>query len=180
MQETKPLPENRRAAKPLGGTAPFYSRVWCPLLSKRRSRVGGPKTNQYFVGGVLKPGVRLVQFTGCLTCQLAELVAIGHMRECPKNQIGTHFNFLLGQFHCPNGASWHRRCMRESLESRGLPQISASHRFRRTTRACSSKFARAHRAPKTPSIPGERHCRKFVVPRHPGPGEHPNAPRHQI
>ena len=39
---------------------------------------------QDFVRGVLQPGIRLVQLPGCLARQLAELVAVGHMRECPK------------------------------------------------------------------------------------------------
>ena len=39
---------------------------------------------------VLQPCIRLVQLPGSLARQLAELVAIGHVRECPKNQIRTH------------------------------------------------------------------------------------------
>jgi hypothetical protein len=49
------------------------------------------KAMQNIVGRILKPGGGLVQHPGCLACQLAELVAIGHMRECPEYQIRTHF-----------------------------------------------------------------------------------------
>ncbi len=53
------------------------------------------KTDQDFIGRILQPRVRLVQLSGSLAGQLAELVAVGHMRECPKNQVRTHFVFLL-------------------------------------------------------------------------------------
>jgi len=47
--------------------------------------VGGLKPAQDFVGGVLQPCIRLVKLTGRLASQLTELVAVGHMRKCPKN-----------------------------------------------------------------------------------------------
>jgi hypothetical protein len=57
------------------------------LCCKRRGRawIGRLETAQYFVGRVLQPCIRLVEFTRSLASQLTELVAIGHMRECPKN-----------------------------------------------------------------------------------------------
>jgi hypothetical protein len=48
-----------------------------------------------FVSRVLQPGVRLVQLTGCLAGQQTELVAVGHMRKCPKYKIRTHCHILL-------------------------------------------------------------------------------------
>jgi hypothetical protein len=53
------------------------------------------KAAQHFVRGVLKPRIRLVQLARCLARQLTELVTIGHVRECPKNQIRAHFTILL-------------------------------------------------------------------------------------
>jgi hypothetical protein len=50
------------------------------------------KAVQHLIGGVLEAGVGLVQLTGCLASQLAQLVAIGDMRESSKNQIRTHCN----------------------------------------------------------------------------------------
>src|ERR1035438_9387727 len=48
------------------------------------------EANQYFVRGVLQPNGRFVQLPGSFARQLAELVTVGHVRECPKNQIRTH------------------------------------------------------------------------------------------
>jgi|HubBroStandDraft_2_1064218.scaffolds.fasta_scaffold197053_1 hypothetical protein len=59
------------------------------------------KAVQDFISGVLQPCIRLVQLAGCLASQLTELVAIGHMRKCPKYQIGTHYS--LSFFICLPG-----------------------------------------------------------------------------
>jgi len=57
--------------------------------------VGGMEADEDFVGRILQPCARLVQHPGSFACQLAELVTIGHVRECPKNQIRTHEVNLL-------------------------------------------------------------------------------------
>jgi hypothetical protein len=36
------------------------------------------------VRGVLQPGVGLMKLTSSLARQLAKLIPVGHMRECPK------------------------------------------------------------------------------------------------
>jgi hypothetical protein len=48
------------------------------------------KAVKNFIRSVLQPCVGLMKFTGCFASQLAELVAVGHVRECPKYQIRTH------------------------------------------------------------------------------------------
>ena len=53
--------------------------------------IGALETGQNLVSGVLQPRVGLVQLASRLARQLAELVAIGHVRKCPKNQIRTHY-----------------------------------------------------------------------------------------
>jgi hypothetical protein len=60
------------------------------IAGRPYSRVSSMKAVQNLVRGVLKPCVRLVQLPGCFAGQLAKLVAIGHMRKCPKYQIRTH------------------------------------------------------------------------------------------
>jgi hypothetical protein len=57
--------------------------------------VGGVETDEDLICGVLQPSVRLVQLPGSLAGQLAELVTIGDMRKCSKNQIRTHKVNLL-------------------------------------------------------------------------------------
>jgi hypothetical protein len=80
---------------PLGCTAPFNRLGRGRFNRPKGPRVGDVESAQDFIRSVLQPCVRLVQLTGCLASQLTELVAIGHMRECPKNQIGTHCHCLL-------------------------------------------------------------------------------------
>jgi len=81
-----------RRETPLGRTAPFYRMNRGRLFGRFRFRIGYFKTAQNFVCGVLQPCIRLVKLTGCLASQRAELVAIGHMRKCLKNEIGTHLS----------------------------------------------------------------------------------------
>jgi hypothetical protein len=45
---------------------------------------------QDLVGRVLQARVRLVQLARRLAGELAELIAVGHVRESTKDQIGTH------------------------------------------------------------------------------------------
>src|SRR5690348_15752879 len=75
---------------PLGGTPCFnWASDWGVGL-RQDAGVGGVEADQDFVGGVLQPSRRFVQLPGCLARQLAELVAIGDVRKCTKNQIRTH------------------------------------------------------------------------------------------
>jgi len=76
--------------------APRLNRPGRRLLGLRQgTRVSGVEADEDFVGSVLQPCVRLVQLPGSFASELAELVAIGHVRECPKNQIRTHEVNLL-------------------------------------------------------------------------------------
>jgi hypothetical protein len=111
-----------RRETPLSRTAPFY-RMSGGLFGRLRFRTGHFKTAQNFVCGVLQPCIRLVKLTGCLACQRTELVAIGHMRKCLKNEIGTH---------CVSPSSSNCRSGNEPLSrqcSRGKP-IQAKYKFR--------------------------------------------------
>jgi hypothetical protein len=54
-------------------------------------RVRRLKTAQNFIRRILQPCVGLVKLTCCLARQLAELVAVRHMRKCRKYQIRTHY-----------------------------------------------------------------------------------------
>jgi len=74
---------------------------------RRSTGVGGVEADEDFVRGVLQPSVRLVQLPGSLARQLAELVAIGDVRKCTKNQIRTHKVNLLQDLSA--GTTWHRR-----------------------------------------------------------------------
>jgi hypothetical protein len=51
----------------------------------RRTGVSVVEPDQDIVCGVLQTGVRLMQLARCLAGQLAQLVPVGHVRECPKN-----------------------------------------------------------------------------------------------
>lgn len=65
--------------------------------------VGGMEADEDLVCGVLQASARLVQHPGSFACKLAELITIGHVRQCPKNQIRTHeLNLLpdLSDWHC--------------------------------------------------------------------------------
>jgi len=76
--------------------APGFNRPRRGYRDLRQSAgVGGMEADKNFVRGVLQPSVRLVQLPGSLARQLAELVTIGHVRECPKYQIRTHKVNLL-------------------------------------------------------------------------------------
>jgi hypothetical protein len=63
----------------------------------RRERTGicAVKTDKDLIGRVLQACVGLMQLASRLARQLAKLVTIGHLRECPENQIRTHYEFLL-------------------------------------------------------------------------------------
>src|ERR1700739_409123 len=72
-------------------------------IDRRQSAgVGGVEAHKHLVRGVLQASARFVQHPGSLARQLAELVAIGHVRECPKYQIRTHKVILL-----PDLSAWH-------------------------------------------------------------------------
>src|SRR5579863_3368535 len=73
--------------------------------------VGGVEADENLVRGVLQPSGRFVQLPGSFARQLAELVTVGHVRECPKDQIRTHkVNLLPGLFAgttwCPRYGDW--------------------------------------------------------------------------
>ncbi len=107
------------------------------LFGRRRYGTGCLKPAQNIIGGVLQPCIRLMELTGCFACQLTELVAIGHMRECPKYQIRTHCKFLLQISACPPGTSWLRWCSRGVTQIGRRPTFPLSS-FRRTSRVSSS------------------------------------------
>src|SRR4051794_32227283 len=73
---------NVRKSPGLSGAALFHR----PDRGSRcgRTRIGAVKADQDFIGGVLQPRVGLVQLASGLARQLAELVAIGHVRKCPE------------------------------------------------------------------------------------------------
>jgi len=80
---------------PSGGAALLYRLVRGRRNGLRGPRIGGLEAGKDLISSVLEPCIRLVQLPGCLAGQLTQLVAIGHMRECPKYQIRTHHEFLL-------------------------------------------------------------------------------------
>src|SRR6516165_12364956 len=67
------------------------------------------KADQDFVRRVLQPRVGLVQLASRFARQLAELVTIGHMAQCPENQIRTHYGYLLKKW-LPERNYWRRQC----------------------------------------------------------------------
>ena len=76
--------------------APCLDQPGRRLLSLRQGvGVSGMIADEDFVSRVLQPCIGFMQHPGSFAHQLAELVAIGHVRECPKNQIRTHEVNLL-------------------------------------------------------------------------------------
>jgi hypothetical protein len=109
-----------RLRKPrLGRAAPFH-RLGCGRFhSSLRFGIGCVETVQYFVGRILQPCIRLVKLTGCLARELTKLIAIRHMRKCPKNEIRTHAYLLLIQNLALIGPMKFRQCCnRELIQSR--------------------------------------------------------------
>jgi hypothetical protein len=53
---------------------------------------------------------------------LAQLVAIGHMRKCPKNQIGTHYEFLLQKIGPARNSTGAGGATRKPMRH-GLPRL---------------------------------------------------------
>jgi hypothetical protein len=75
----------QNALEYLGCPATFDGRSDGRLNLRHGTRIGDLETAQNFVRGVLEPGVGLVELAGSLARQLTQLIAVGHMRECPKN-----------------------------------------------------------------------------------------------
>jgi hypothetical protein len=76
--------------------APRLNRPGRRLLGLGQSAwVSRMKANENLVGRVLQPCAWLVQLPGSFANELAELVTIGNIRDCPKNQIRTHEVNLL-------------------------------------------------------------------------------------
>jgi hypothetical protein len=69
---------------PLCCATPLHRLRNLGYLGYYRPGIGGVKAAEDFVRGVLKPGVGLMKLTSSLARQLAQLVPVGHMRECPK------------------------------------------------------------------------------------------------
>ncbi len=107
-----------------GSAAGFNRLVYCGHDRRRRAGVGGLKTAQDFIGRVLQPRVWLVQLAGCLARQLTKLVAIGDMRKCSKNKIGTHHEFLLQKNLCPAGTQRAPAAQQGSQHSADRPKIT--------------------------------------------------------
>jgi hypothetical protein len=112
------------------------------LVSRCRHRlqrrgIDDLKTGKNLICRVLHPGIRSVQLAGCLARQLTQLVAIGHMRKCPKNQIGTHYEFLLQKIGPARNSIGAGGAAGEPMRH-GLPHLPLP-RFRRTKWAHSSK-----------------------------------------
>ncbi len=113
-----------RRETPLSSTAPFDRLSRGRLLGRFGFRIGQFKAAQNFVGGVLQPCIRLVELTGCLACQLTELVAIGHMRKCLKNKIGTHCLSPSFSNACPGERRFARRVQqRGAITNEGYPKL---------------------------------------------------------
>ena len=109
------------------------------------------EADEDLVCGVLQASARFVQHPGSFACKLAELVAIGHVRKCPKNQIRTHKVDLL-----PDLSDRYYLVPAVQLMARYKVELlphTAYSPFRRTKWASSSKnFCR-----KT-SLNGNREC----------------------
>jgi hypothetical protein len=76
----------------LSSATPFFRLIHRGFDGLCGYRVGGTKTRKDFVGCVLQTRIRLMKLARGLTGQLTKLIAVGHMRECPKNQVGTHYS----------------------------------------------------------------------------------------
>ncbi len=131
------VPRNGVRLGPQSGRAAPLDRLDSRRRYRRQgSRIGGVEANKNLIGRVLQAAVRLVQLPGGLASQLTKLVAVGHMRKCPKNKIGTHYS-LSFNFVRPAGTTWLRRCSRLPTFA-GAPGIHLPG-FRRTVKSSSSK-----------------------------------------
>jgi hypothetical protein len=92
------------------------------------------KTAEDLIRGVLQASIRLMQFAGRLARKLTKLVAVGHMRECPKNQIRAHFRFSFTITARPE-LRWRRQCRRQPFY---LAAFLPFQGFRRTPLVRSS------------------------------------------
>ena len=90
----------------LGGAAGLYELFLRGLSLYGSGRRSGVEAVKDLVGCVLEPGAGLVELASGLRGQLTELVTVGHMRQCPKNQIRTHDVHLL--LWAPTGTCWPR------------------------------------------------------------------------
>jgi len=139
------------------------------------------KTGKDFVCGILQPCIRLVQPSRCFACQLTELVAIGHMRKCPKNQIRTHYVILLQNLAARPELPGAAGAAGGAIAVQATPD-TYSQGFRRTTCTLSSKSSRTFVRIETGLVqyqgyrmpPGESHAR------HPRSGGIQNAPEATI
>jgi hypothetical protein len=87
---------NKRSGKlGLSGAALFDGLDCGSRYGRESTGIGAMKADQDLVRRVLQPRVGLVQHASRLARQLAELITIGHMAECPENQIRTHYEYLL-------------------------------------------------------------------------------------
>ena len=131
-----------RRTTPSGRTAPFNRMNRGRLFGRFRFRTGYFKTAQNFVRGILQPRIRLVKLTGSLAGQRTKLVAIGHMRKCFKNEIGTHHlspsssNSCTGMSRDPPAQQ--REANQTKYKIQGCPKLQLPF-LRRTSPAHSSK-----------------------------------------
>jgi hypothetical protein len=102
--------------------------------SRRSGGIRCMKADEDFVRGVLQTGIRLMQLTSRLARKLTKLIAIGHMRECPKNQIRAHFRFSFTITARPE-LRWRRQCSRQPFY---LTAFLPFQGFRRTPLVRSS------------------------------------------
>jgi hypothetical protein len=87
-----PLPDDTLQNTPSGCATRFNLLGQGSRNRRRRPGIGGVEAGKDLIGRVLESCIRLVQLPGCFASQLTELVAIGHLRKCPKYQIRTHYN----------------------------------------------------------------------------------------
>jgi len=133
VRETKTGGPGRASGSPAG----FHMRFGGRGNGHQRAWVSAVKPDQDFVRRVLQTGSGLVQLASRFTRQLAQLVAVGHMRECPKNQIRTHLKNLL-----PKSAArgyYLAPAMRPAAITRWAACKTTFHSLRRTKRVPSSK-----------------------------------------
>ncbi len=113
----------KAAGDALCRTAPFYRLCRSRVLRSFGFQTRRLKPAQHVIRSVLQPCIRLVKLAGCLASQLTELVAIGHLRKCPKNKVGTHRVSPSSSYAgTGSGPSSHPCCKGEPIQSGAAPK----------------------------------------------------------
>jgi hypothetical protein len=85
---------------------------------------------------------------------LTQLVAIGHMRKCPKNQIGTHYEILLKKIPVLPELVLLRRCSRRANAAWTAPYFLSQGLDAQSERIVQKSAPQSHIMKRTDAVSG--------------------------